>query len=140
MITEIVAGATGLTSLATIIWLVHGRISDAHALTTAHISAVDAEGRAERAGYERDTALAALAAEKKRTAALQEVLDDVSKSPIGVGLSDADWRGRLLRITQQWGDAAEVRVPAVGIGALPADTAADAPEAPPMSPIGDVLR
>lgn len=105
MIEWIVAGATSLTSLGAIIWLTAGRISDREKLADARIAQVETEAHAERAAFELEVATKALAAEKKRTAALQEVLDDVSKAPIGIGLTERDWQTRLLRITQSWGDS-----------------------------------
>lgn len=141
MIAEIVAGASSLTSLGVIAWLVHGRIKAADELADARIREGDSESHVERLQFELEAATAAYEAEKERTAKLLGVLDDVSKSPIDLDLSPADWRGILSRITQVWGSAAEVRVPADRErDAVSSQPAAEPSEPAPMSPIGDVLR
>lgn len=114
-------------SVAVNVWLTYRTVRGADKAADARVAQVETEGHLERVQFELDQTKQALNAANARAAALEGILADDVNAPVSRDLSPADWKQRLLRITQAWGDAAG----AASGDAVPADAAAAAAGAGP---------
>lgn len=112
-------------SVAVNVWLTYRTVRGADKTADARVAQVETEAHLDRVQFELEQTKQALKAANARAAALEEILAD--DAPVSRDLSPADWKQRLLRITQAWGDAAGT----AGADAVPANPAAAAPDAGP---------